>query len=114
MNSEPPFVEPLSGDFPLLGHHGNLRCKLRNALSDLRWYAYRIFEQQHYAEVTPQNALHKLHDLHLKDPYALPMDLKMIWIWVQNLNSATPQTANQIFYDCWTFIHGGFDPILNF
>ena len=87
--------------------HENLRAKLRNSISDLRWYGFRICQLNGIQGVSPKNSLERIDELF--ECQRLPEDLLSIWAWCGKIQDATPQTADQLFYDCWKFLHNSFD-----
>lgn len=87
-----------------LEENANLRAKLRNSAADLRWYAYKFARASGLNAVTEDNAL-ELVQAYLEAGGALAEELKQILTWYARIQNATPQKANQLFYDCWRFVH---------
>ncbi len=91
-------------DFFYLEENTNLRHKLYNSEADLRWYAFR------FARAYGLNAVNEKNALELVMAYSeaggkLSEELKQILTWYTKIQNATPQKANQLFYDCWRFVH---------
>lgn len=92
-------------------NHKNLRAKLRNSVADLRWYAWKLCEHYKFIRATKDNALEIIAEIWQTEKW-LPDELERIHFWKSRIATATPETANQLFYDCWRFIHS-FDEKLN-
>lgn len=88
----------------LLAENRNLLAKLRNSAADLRWYAFRFARAYGLKAVNKDNAL-ELVQAYSEAGGALHEELKQILTWYTKIQNATPQEANQLFYDCWRFVH---------
>lgn len=89
----------------------NKRAKLRNALNDINWYAYR-FCAKYSIEANSKNAISVIEKMVLDNRH-IPLELNMILVFAKKLSNAVPDNANEIFYDCWRFLHNNFDQSLN-
>ena len=92
-----------NGQF-LFEENKNLRAKLRNSEADLRWYAVRFGHAYGLKAMTQKNALELLQAFS-ESGGQLNNELKQILTWYEKIGNATPQNANQLFYDCWRFVH---------
>jgi hypothetical protein len=79
--------------------HINLVAKLKNSVSELNWYAFR-FMRKHGLSSTPRTGI--ADAMRLPSP---PPELEQIINRYNIVKSATPGTANDIFYSTWRFLH---------
>jgi hypothetical protein len=83
--------------------HKNLVAKLRNSVTDLNFYAFRFLERDGIPS-SPKTGLKDAQFLVDCGRKACP---ELLWILerYQIVLQATPDTANDIFYSTWTFVH---------
>lgn len=89
-----------------LKHFPNLRAKMRNSMADIRWYSFKICEY-HGIKTTPREALSVVQDkIRNPNPHE---DFWTLWHWATKIYESTPDTAGDLFYECWRVLHNNFD-----
>jgi len=79
--------------------HRNLIAKLNNTVADLNWYAFR-FMRKYGLPSSPKTGI--ADALGLPTP---PPELQQIIQQYQHIKTSTPETANDLFYSTWRFLH---------
>ncbi len=82
--------------------HRNLAAKMRNTISDIRWYLYRLLKLHGMTCSSPGNSIEVLEGI---DRDYWPDDFKHIYHIYKEVRNATPQTADRLFYSTWRFLH---------
>lgn len=85
----------------------NMQAKMRNSLSDLKWYAFRLC-QFHGIPAIPRSAFDEIKVKYMRGQQ-IPNDLVLICRWAEKIEKANAETAGDLFYECWKFLHNNFD-----
>lgn len=88
----------------------NLVAKLSNTVVDLNFYAYRFLIKAGYLS-SPRSGLQDAEDL-IFQGVEVPSQIGEILFRYSLVLKANPETANDLFYDTWTFLHN-YDKTLN-
>ena len=86
--------------------HLNLICKLNNSICDLNFYAYRFLTWNKFIS-TPKTGIEDAIKLQQHEHTSKRWPYQLFYIIEQHnkiLNS-TPETANELFYQTWRFVH---------
>lgn len=83
--------------------YSNTKAKLQNSLADLNSYCFRFCEIDHIPAM-PRTAISDV-----KNMKNLPSEIRRILDFAQRIEEATPENADKLFYECWTFLHNSFD-----
>ena len=100
MNTVPIF----NHDSPAFNNYPNERAKLRNTVSDLRWYLFRVLERMQISS-TPQTAPQMAETIYTTETI-------FIFTLLRVIAAATPQNANEIAVTTWSRMRGVIDPFL--
>lgn len=79
--------------------HRNLIAKLNNTVADLNWYAFR-FMRKYGLPSSPNTGISDA--IGLTDP---PPELQQIIQQYKKIKTSTPESANDLFYSTWRFLH---------
>jgi len=92
----------MNDSFNLKNHtHRNLAAKMRNTVSEIRWYLYRLLRANGFCAL-PGNSIEMLESI---DRDFWPDDFKHIYHIYKEVQNATPQTADRLWYSTWRFLH---------
>lgn len=86
--------------------HRNLVAKLRNAVADLNFYAWRFLSRARLAS-TPRTGIADAmkYSGGKSPPDNWPEPLNEILNQYETILNATPKTADDIFRETWVFVH---------
>jgi len=88
--------------------HRNLAAKMRNTVSDIRWYLFRLLKANGFC-ARPDNSIEVLEGI---DKEFWPDQYKDIYHIYEKVKKSTPENADRLFYSTWRFLHD-FDKILS-
>jgi len=112
MNTYSQFLPPFfNHDGPLFQQEAyhNQRAKLRNTVSDLRWYTFRLMVRYQIPNVTYKNAF-ELCEKHFSGQVVA---FNHISDMLNVIATATPENADGRVQRTWIKMHGILDPILS-
>ena len=81
--------------------HRNLAAKMRNTVSDIRWYLYRLLRANGFC-ARPDNSIEVLQGI---DSDYWNNDFKCIYYLYEKVQKSTPKNADRLFYSTWRFLH---------
>lgn len=82
--------------------HRNLAAKMRNTVSDIRWYLYRLLRANGMTCASPKNSIEVLEGI---DRDYWNNDFKGIYHIYKKVQKSTPENADMLFYSTWRFLH---------
>lgn len=91
----------------------NDRSKLQNAVAELNWYAYRFLKISGFRIAHPVQGLEMARRV-IGQKREIPPEIRQIVEWSTKLDSVTPENSEQIFKECWQFVHSFDDKLADY